>query len=86
MFLEEKIIDNNSVIKKTNGSLEIFKKKNEYNYHDLQCVLYLLKYLENKGIKSDDFIEFKNLVIPPQKVIDVESLLPKKLKAIKWKY
>jgi len=86
LFLEEKIIDNNSVIKKTNGSLEIFKKKNEYNYHDLQCVLYLLKYLENKGIKSDDFIEFKNLVIPPQKVIDVESLLPKKLKAIKWKY
>lgn len=85
LFLEEKIIDNNSVIKKTNGSLEIFKK-NEYNYHDLQCVLYLLKYLENKGIKSDDFIEFKNLVIPPQKVIDVESLLPKKLKAIKWKY
>jgi len=86
LFLEEKIIDNNSVIKKTNGSLEILKKKNEYNYHDLQCVLYLLKYLENKGIKSDDFIEFKNLVIPPQKVIDVESLLPKKLKAIKWKY
>jgi hypothetical protein len=85
LFLEEKIIDNNSVIKKTNGSLEIFKK-NEYNYHDLQCVLYLLKYLENKGIKSDDFIEFKNLVIPPQKVIDVETLLPKKLKAIKWKY
>jgi hypothetical protein len=85
LFLEEKIIDNNSVIKKTNGSVEIFKK-NEYNYHDLQCVLYLLKYLENKGIKSDDFIEFKNLVIPPQKVIDVESLLPKKLKAIKWKY
>jgi len=85
LFLEEKIIDNNSVIKKTNGSLEIFKK-NEYNYHDLQCILYLLKYLENKGIKSDDFIEFKNLVIPPQKVIDVETLLPKKLKAIKWKY
>jgi hypothetical protein len=91
LFLEEKVIDNNTVIKKTNGSIENLKKKayggqNDYNYHDLQCILYLLKYLENKGIKSDDFVELKNLVIPPQKVIDVESLLPKKLKAIKWKY
>ena len=92
LLIQEKVIHADTIIKKTSVKIEHFKKKTfhggaqEYQYEILQTYLYLLKYLENKGIKSDEFIELKNIVIPPVRAINIQNNLPKKLKAIKWKY
>ena len=86
LFLEEKIIDNTTVVKKTTASIDHFKKKHKkqiFNYNNLQYILYLLQYLENKGIKSNDFNEIKNIVIPNINIIDIQNLIPKKINSIK---
>ena len=84
LFFDEKIITTNCVIKKTTN-MEILLPKNKtlQKYHEIQKIQYILKYFENKGIKSDELHEIKKFIIPEANIINVGSLLPKKLKPIK---
>ncbi len=91
LLLEDKFIDNTTVINKI-VTLDNFtkktsygKKETTYNFSGLQYILYLLKYLESKGINIKAFDDFFELKIPTHNIINVGSLIPKKLKTIKFK-